>query len=134
LPCDFAKGKKNINIKKMKKLIFSVVFLVLFAANSFAGTIVITAYGNKTGPTTVDSKGNTTFNCDNELDPICGKVSVQSSSQTEVPNQGDPTTVTTFMNGQQDAQYSGGYISVDSQLEQDGSTTYSVALSDIQQD
>jgi len=116
----------------MKKIFLSTFILVFSSGCIFASSwVTITVYGAKTGPTTT-TPGSVTFNCDYTIS-TCGQVVVLVDDQ-QVPQKGDPTTVTTYMNGQQDAQYSGGYVSMDNQQEQDGSTTYTVTLSDLQED
>lgn len=106
-------------------------FCAFFASNTFATKIIVTALGVKTGPTTVDSHGTYTFNCD-DADATCGRIIIETASA--VPAPGDPTTLTTFSQlGQPDFIVSGGYLDMSQKLLQDGTTTHFVSLSDPQE-
>ena len=108
----------------MKKI---VAFAALFLAtmNVFAAKIKITAEGDKTGPTTVSPNGACTFNC-NPSTAVCASVIIETAYQ--IPQFGDPTTITTYSQNQVDAEVSGQYVSHSIVPEQNGTVTYTINL------
>ncbi|MFI5196043.1 MAG: hypothetical protein ACHQD8_03050 [Chitinophagales bacterium] len=112
----------------MKKLSLVAAMFALFTSHCFANKIIITAIGDKTGPTTVGSDGTVTFNC-SISEATCGKIVIESSKVVE-PTKGDPTTVITYIKGQPDAEYSGGFVHMRNERRKEG-TIHFITLSDI---
>jgi len=112
----------------MKKILLSTALLLFFVTNTFAVWVTIEVLGVKTGPTTSDGS-TVTFNCDYTLS-TCAKVVIDCAYG--IPSNGDPTIVNTFSQGKIDAQFSGGYVSMSEQHQQNETTTHYITLTDLQ--
>lgn len=105
----------------MKRISFIALALIC-SISTFAGTITYTAKGDKAGPTSISASGTVTFDC-NYSQATCGEVTV-TTSNLQVPQTGDPTTVVTYVQNQVDFQVSGYFVSMGEQQNQNSVTHY----------
>lgn len=115
----------------MKKTLFIAIFCCSVLPNTFATWVTYEVKGVKNSPPT-NNGGSVSFDCDYTIS-TCGTVTVNVGNLQLGPAQGDPTIVTTYSQGQVDGQFTGGWISMSQQPNQNNTITTTVALSNLQQ-